>query len=387
MPTGLISSYDLTVGVVVNMDEAIYLLSPDDTPLLTGMGSDGLSVISSRGLDERTFAWMDDSMLTPRSTLGAAVVTADTEVVLASAADRLKFSTNDVFRIAKAGAITSEVIRVTGYSATTSTTILVTRTFAGAAATTYATSSIVIGLGTALAEGSDPEAARSSDRSELTNNTQIFGPTSVHMSATEQVVRKYGVASEWTHQLMYRTKENAISREQAYIGGQRFDSTTLEVRTTGGLNYYITSVDTASTQLLVANIQTNQQTSYNRGGNASNMRIMANPVAFADMNDVGNTSIVRVTIEDGRRGRIRTAYIETEFGSVTAVRNRWMSPNEAVYFQRDNVVRRILRPFTFEMLAKTGDADKGQVVCEEGLEVKGGSQMFRYVGLAYSGSN
>ena len=39
------TSYDLTVGIIVDMDEAIYLLSPEDSPLLTGFNSDGLAVL------------------------------------------------------------------------------------------------------------------------------------------------------------------------------------------------------------------------------------------------------------------------------------------------------------------------------------------------------
>ena len=39
------------------------------------------------------------------------------------------------------------------------------------------------------------------------------------------------------------------------------------------------------------------------------------------------------------------------------------------------------------MLAKTGDADKGQIVCEEGLEVIGEEHMGRFEALSYSGSN
>lgn len=382
MPTGVATSYDLTVGVIVDMDEAIYMLSPDDTPLLTGLGSDGLSVISSRPTTEVVFSWMDDSLLTPRSTV-AAVTTGDTVITVASGT-RTKFSTGDMLVLGKTAAANGETIRVSGYGTTTDT-LLVTRAYTGSA-TTYASDSIVIGVGTALAEGSDPEAARTNDRVESSNVTQIFGPTSVHLSATEQVVRKYGVSNEMAHQLMARTKENAISREQAYLYGKKFNSTTAKIRTTGGLaNFITTNVNSTATELTVANIQTFQQTQYNAGGTPD--RLMANPVSLAGLNDIGNTSIVRDTIDDPRRGRVRVATVFTEFGALAIVRNRWMFSFDAFLFARENVVRRVLRPFTFERLAKTGDADKGQVVCEEGLEVKGEEQMGRFSALSYAGAN
>ena len=40
--SGLVTNYDLVVGVKVDMNESIWMLSPEDTPLLTGLGADGL---------------------------------------------------------------------------------------------------------------------------------------------------------------------------------------------------------------------------------------------------------------------------------------------------------------------------------------------------------
>jgi hypothetical protein len=381
MPTGRATSYDLTVGVVVNMDEAIYMLSPQDTPLLTGLGSDGMTIIGSNGLDERQFEWMDDTILTPRTTLNGAINTGDTIFTLATG-DRTKFSTGDIITVSKAAA--TEQIRVASYGVTAET-LIVTRAWAGTA-TNYASGALVIGLGTALAEGSDPEAARTVDRVQNSNVTQIFGPTKVDLSRTEQQVRKYGVGSEWTHQLMGRMAENAIAREQAFLYGARVDSTSLKVRTTGGLRFFITTnVDATSTMVTVATIQARQQVGYNQGGFAD--VVMGNPVTMADLNDVANTSIVRETLDDPKRGRTRVAFVDTEFGSVLLARNRWMAPTDAFGISRENVVRRIIQPLIFERLAKTGDSDQGQIVCEEGLEVKGEEHLFRFNNLSYTGSN
>jgi len=364
------------------MDEAIYMLSPRDTPMLTGLGSDGLALIGSRSVTERQFDWMDDTILVPRSTLNGAVTTGDVAITVATG-DRTKFSTGDLLIVQKAGA-TPEQIRVTGYSSGTDV-LNVSRAWAGTA-TNYASGAIVVGIGTALQEGSDPEAARTVDRVQNTNVTQIFGPTKVDMSRTEQQVAKYGVASEWAHQLMGRMAENAISREQAFLYGARVDSTSAKIRSTGGLEFFLTSnVDASATSLTITNLVTRQQSGYNAGGFAD--VVMANPVAFTDLNAITDTSIVRETIDDPMRGRVRVAYVDTEFGSVLTVRNRWVLPTDAFGFNREQVVRRVMQPLIFERLAKTGDSDQGQIVCEEGLEVKGEEHMFRYSNLAYTGAN
>lgn len=383
MPTGMVTAYDLNVGVKVSIDEAIYTLSPLDSPMLTGMDSDGLSVIASQPVDQIKFQWQDESILTPRSSLAASLTTGAVSLTLASADERLKFSTGDVIRVvASANPAANEIIRVTGYSVTTATDLVVTRGYDGTSAVAYDTSDVVIGLGTALPEGSDPEAARTSDRVMDYNFTQIYGPTLVHMSATEQLISKYGVPNEMARQLFNRTKENAIAREQSMIYGRRSNSTTTEIRTSGGLDYFIqTNVDTTSTELTVASLAALQQEAYDQGGVWD--RIMANPKSLVDLNLTDDTQRVQQTYDDNRRGRTPVMVVDTEFGRLMVVRNRWVHPGHAFGFSRERVIRRVMRPLTFEKLAKTGDSDKGQIVCEEGLAVKGEEHMGKFVALAY----
>lgn len=371
VPSGLTSAYDLTVGVIVNMDPAIYLLDPIDTPLLTGFGADGLPVLGSDTVDQIEFAWQDDTILTPRTTLNGAITTGDTVITVATG-DRTKFSTGDVIRVIKAAA--TETMRITGYGVTAHT-LLVTRALTGTA-TNYSSGADLLGLGTALAEGSDPEDARVVDRVKNTNVTQIFGPTAVNMSRTTQKVPRYGVVNEFTHQTMKRIQENAIAREQAFLYGVAYNSTTTEIRTTGGVESFITTnVDSTSTQLTVLKIQTNQQLVYNRGGVPD--QLWANPASLIDLNDIANTGIVRTDLVDTIRGRKPVTVVWTEFGPVTVVRNRWCHKLHAFAVRRENVRRRVLDSLQMERLAKTGDSDKVQIVCEEGLEVKGEEHMFK----------
>jgi hypothetical protein len=367
---------------MVNMDEAIYMLSPQDTPLLTGLGADGMVILPVDPVDEVDFSWLDDQILTPRSSLNGAVTTGDVFLTVATG-DRTKFSTGDIIYIQKAGSAV-EQIRVTGYSSG-GDVLNISRAWAGTA-TNYASGAIVAGLGTALAEGSDPEAARTVDRVQNTNVTQIFGPTKVDLSRTEQQVRKFGVGSEWAHQLMGRVKENGIGREQAFLYGARVNSTSSKIRTTGGLEFYITSnVDNTSTSLTVTTLLPRQQAGYNAGGFVD--VVIANPVAFTDLNEVTSTAIVRDTIDDPKRGRTAVQWVTTEFGDVLMVRDRWCLPTDAFGFNRAQVIRRVLQPLVYERLAKTGDSDQAQIVCEEGLEVKGQQHMFRFGNLGYTGSN
>lgn len=380
--TGVTTAYDLTTGVKVNMDDVIYTVDPIDSPLLGGVGSDGLSILSMFPVDEIVFSWMEESLLTPRAAAGGTSTTGDAFITL-NAGDRERFSTGDVIRVVKsAGGTQNEIVRVTAY-ATTANTLDVTRGFnSTTAATITQTNDIFIGIGTALAEGGNPQASRQKDRDSFSNNTQIFGPTQVSMSGTEQVVSKYGVANEFSRQVFNRTVEQVISREQAYLYGRKFNSTTLKVRTTGGLDEFITTnVDSTSTQLTVLKIQTQQQAAYNAGGLPD--RLIVSPLSLADLNDIANTSVIRQVIVDSVRGRVPVDTVWTEFGPLSIVRDRWCAKQHAFGIKRDGVVRRVLRPYQMERLAKTGDADNVQLLIEEGLEVKGQAHMFKMSALAY----
>jgi hypothetical protein len=375
----MLTTSDLTVGLKIDIDEAIYMLSALDSPLINGLDADGAVILGSTPVSEIEYSWLDEELLTPRAQLDGAVTTGDTFITLDSNDDRLRFSTGDILMVEKAGSV--EKIRVTGY-ATTAATLDVTRAFAGTTATNYADNAVVVGLGTALAEGSDPEDARARDRDSDSNFTQIFGPTAIHLSGTEQVVAKYGVPNEFAKQVFNRGKENVISRERAYLYGTKFNSTTTKIRTTGGFDHYITTNnDATSTELTVTAIESMQSLGYDQGGIGD--LLTANPKSLGDLNALDDSNRVRVDIADPRRGRRRVMVVHTEFGDVTIVRNRYCRKSDAFLWTRDQVVRRPLRPMTLEKLAKTGDSDKVQILCEEGLQVKGQEHMGKFTALAY----
>lgn len=378
MPTGILTTSDLTVGTKIDMDDVIYVVSPLDSPLINGLDADGAVILGTEPTEQIEYFNMDEELLVPRATANGALLAGDTFIQFADDTERLKFSTGDV--VMAAGS--DERIRITGYHATAGR-VTVTRGFAGTTAAAVADGTLIKGLGTALAEGSDPEDARARDRATDSNYTQIFGPTAVHLSATEQVVAKYGVANEFQHQVFNRTRENVIMREQAFLYGVKYNDPASKIRTTGGLmSSIVTNVDNTSTQLTVLTIQAQMQAGYDQGGIGD--ILAANPRALVDLNGLMDSDRVRTDVMDSRRGRQRVMSVITEYGDVTVVRNRYLDPSDAALWTREQVKRRVLRGFTMERLAKTGDSDKVQLVCEEGLQVKGEEHCAKFTALAYT---
>lgn len=370
--SGTVTSYALTTGAKINMDELIYMLSPMDLPTTLGVDAQGSMVLRSAPVDQIQFYWMDEEILTPRVALAASATTGTTGLTVATG-EALRFATGDIARIIKSTGL-NEVVKITGVS---NATVTVTRGYQSTTATDLVTGDMVIGIGTALAEGSDPADFRSRDRDSRSNYTEIFGPYKIAMSRTEQLVSKYGVNSEWAKQTFNRMRELHIHREQAFIYGHSFNDTSNKMRGTGGLvNYLTTNVDSTSTELTIAAISAQQQTCFNAGDVP--LVLMCNPASLADLNDLENTSRVRTVETDSRRGRQRVEVIDTEFGTTTIIRNRWVHPHNAFLLKPEGCIRRVMSPVMYEALAKTGDADNAMIVGEEGFEIKGQQHMARF---------
>lgn len=366
MPQGKATTYDLTTGVIVDIENMIHGLDPFDVPLLGSYSADGRTAIAKGTCFEKKVEWLDETLLTPRSTLAANILVGATSATV-PAADANKFGVGDVIRL------NGEYIRVTAVSGD-GITLTITRGFNSSTAAGHTAGDALVGVGLALAEGSDPETARSVDRSARYNMTQIFGPHAVQVSATEDVVKKYGLpggSGEFAYQAGQRMKEIGVSIEQAILYGTRSEDTSAKTRTMGGLDYFITTnVNSATTTLTEATLLDQLQAIFTAGGSpdrivtgAKQKRVISTfgtPLAGANVN---------LSRTDRGRGVVVDTYM-SDFGACTVFLDRWCRTSDLFIFNRDQVSLETLRPIQFEMLAKTGDSMKGQIVCEKSLRLR-----------------
>lgn len=365
------SSYNLTVEQKVNIDELIYVLSPMDLPLFTGVGADGLPIIPRQPVDNRTFYWLEEDIALPRATLNEALDNSETGVTV-NTGDAIKFSAGDILRIE------DEIMYVSAINTGTDE-LTVTRGARGTSAVTHVTGLEVIGLGTSLAEG-EIGVANFKGRDKYSNYTQIW-TRSLEVTRTEQKIPKYGVPNELNRQILNVMQHMGVSKEQAALYGIKYNDDATEIRTTGGLdNFITTNEDTTSEWLTVDGLEVQQQAAYDAGGMWDTL--MGKPGAFGALNNLqGAERIQTVTIDDARRGRRRATVVITEFGEVTLVRNRWVRNNEAFGYNRESFIYRDFQPMILQRLAKTKDTDSYMIVCEGGFEVKGEDHMAKFTAL------
>ncbi len=376
MPTGKVTTYDLTTGVIVDMEEMIHLISPTDAPIQQGTSASGLSLITMGTCFEKKVEWLDEELLLPRSTADASATTGEGVLTVASG-HQLRFSTGDVLLLSS-----GERVRVTGYG-TTADTLLVTRGFASSTAATIATSAIITNYGQALAEGSDPENARAIDRNARYNLTEIFGPTAVQVSGTENVVRKYGLSgtTEFDHQAANRIKEQFIAVDQALLYGSRFEDTNNKWRTMGGAIYYIaTNVDSTTTAITESLFLDQIQAMYDAGGAGADIIAQVGSKQKRTISAWATAITIQVMRGDSGRGQ-KVDTFTCDFGDVTIVLNRNVRKADLFLYTRDQFELDVLRPMQFEMLAKTGDSMKGQVLREVTAKFRVESHAARFSAL------
>jgi len=371
MPLGVISTYDLTVGVIVDIDPVIKMLSPSEVPLQSGVGSDGRTVLAMNTCFEKKVEWQDDTLLTPQSTLAeAGFDNIETDVTVA-AGEQLRFAVGDIIQIE------AEQMRVTAYGGVDILTV--TRGYGGTTAAAHAQGTLISNLGAALPEGSDVGQTRSQDRTNRFNLTQIFGPTGVSVTGTEQAVRKYGIATtEFDYQSMLRMKEEVIKLEQALLYGTRFEDLVNEWRSLGGMFFYVTTnVDAVAAAITDTRLLDRMEQSWNLGGSPD--KLLAGSKQKRAISAIDSTDI-RLGRMDVGRGQI-VEYFDSDFGRLDIILHRWMRPTDLLGFSREQATCRTLRPWQFKMLGDTGDSVKGMTVAEKTLQFEAERWAFKFTAL------
>lgn len=364
-------SYNLLVEQMVNIDPLIYIYTPMDLPLLTGVGADGLVILPSLPVDNREFSWLEEDIPTPRGIVNEALDDNETAVTMTTG-QAVRFAVGDVIRI------DDEYMSITAID--TSTEVLtVVRGALSSTAATHLDQAEVVGVGTVLAEG-EIGTANFQGRDKATNYTQIYS-RKIEVTGTEQIIPKYGVPNELNKQVMNVTHGLLVSIEQSAVYGKKFDDSATQTRSTGGLMAFITSHNnTADDWLTVLNVDEVQQDVYDDGGMFD--VLMSRPRNFGALsNIVGAERIQTVPIDDIRRGRRRAQVVMTDHGDVTLVRNRYMRGADAVGYTREAFVKRVMRPLHLTRLAKTKDTDSFMILTELGFEVKGQRHMAKWTSL------
>jgi hypothetical protein len=225
-------------------------------------------------------------------------------------------------------------------------------------------------IGQYRAEGSDPEDARSVDRTQPYNYTQ-WGQEAIEVTRTQQKRAMYGLTDPYGHEVNKKFRELGIRFEKSLINGYRTFSSDSKSRFMGGLFFFVTTNSESNTKANVkATIATLLKDSYEVGGSAHTLMVSpAVKIAISENTDASS----RRTVRDDTTGGYVVERMLTDVGEVDIVMNRHFPQTKGILLPT-GLKRRVFDGYFHEMLAKTGDREKGQIVGEFSLEVKNESE-------------
>lgn len=337
----------------------ISLLDPSDAPFVEAIGGLDGAASKFRFTNQGTLVeWIEDTLapLTGALSIGtAATVSTATALTVADA------------NMVQPGHILLQGSELMWVSANDSGAITVTRGLGSTTATTLATNNTFAIVGMARLEGDDSDPIGYTDLTTNSNYTQIFHKE-VKQTGTAPYQDRWGMGDQMQYESAKSIPEMMRLIERTLQYGKRSAGSTTTPRMMGGYQEFIKTNLASGTNISVASlapavIEDAVELIYNAGGSGDFLAIV-NPATYQKIkNAYDSSSFVRYPPEQTQFGTLVDRII-TPFGNVSFVIDRWQLSNLVPIMKLDNVGMLTLRPWQVEDLAKTGDAEKKQLIGE-----------------------
>jgi hypothetical protein len=366
---GQVTSYSNTVPQKRTLTDRIILASPYDVTTILRLGTDNGSKFGLINWPNRTYEWLQDSYPARSDALASTNITNSTTTTTITVTTGAKFQVGDIIQVDEelmyVASIASNVLTVVrGHAVGTSSQ-----------ATHESTATAYIRF-TARLEGADSSGSASEEVVSVTNCTQIFHKE-ILMSRNAQDIPQYGIADPWGYKQDKAMDILMEELDRVPFYGRRAAGTVTASRSTGGFREFITTnvTDLNSVALTRANIDTQLDNCFAQGGRPN--------VFFLG-------SYAKRKVGSFYEGFVRTERSE-QVGGILIDRLQHPVQNYEIELLVDrNCASTDLwgiddryagyveyLGFMFEPLAKTGDADKGQVIGEYGMVVAREKSHFR----------
>jgi hypothetical protein len=338
----------------------ISLLDPSDAPFVEAIGGLDGAASKFRFTNQGTLVeWIEDT-LAPLAGTFALTATADS----VTTATELKVADGNMVQPGHILLSDTELLWV---SANTSGVLTVTRSLGDSTMVTLATNATFSIVGMARVEGDDSDPIGYTDLTTNSNYTQIFHKE-IKQTGTAPYQDRYGMTDQMQYESAKSIPEMMRLIERTLQYGKRSAGSTTTPRMMGGYQEFITTNKATGASISVSSAAVGQiedavELAYNAGGSGDYMAIV-NPAVYQKIkNAYDSSAFVRYAPEQNRFGTLVDTIV-TPFGNVSFVIDRWQLSNLIPILKLDNVGMLTLRPWQVEDLAKTGDAEKKQLIGE-----------------------
>jgi len=338
----------------------IALLDPSDAPFIEAIGGLDGAASKFRFTNQGTLVeWIEDT-LAPLTGVFALTATANSSTNVTS----LKVADGNMVQPGHILLTGTELLWV---SANSNGVLTVTRSLGNSTMVTLATDASFSIVGMARLEGADSDPIGYTDLSTNSNYTQIFHKE-IKQTGTAPYQDRWGMTDQMQYESAKSIPEMMRLIERTLQYGKRSAGSTTTPRMMGGYQEFITTNKASGANMSVSSlipgiIEDAVELIYNAGG-AGDFLAIVNPATYQKIkNAYDSSSYVRYAPEQNRFGTL-VDRIVTPFGDVSFVIDRWQLSNLIPILKLDNVGMLTLRPWQVEDLAKTGDAEKKQLVGE-----------------------
>ena len=338
----------------------IALLDPSDAPFIEAIGGLDGAASKFRFTNQGTLVeWIEDT-LAPLTGVFALTATANSATNVTS----LKVADGNMVQ---PGHILLSGTELLWVSANSNGVLTVTRSLGSSTMVTLATDASFSIVGMARLEGADSDPIGYTDLSTNSNYTQIFHKE-IKQTGTAPYQDRWGMTDQMQYESAKSIPEMMRLIERTLQYGKRAAGSTTTPRMMGGYQEFITTNKASGANMSVSSlipgiIEDAVELIYNAGG-AGDFLAIVNPATYQKIkNAYDSSSYVRYAPEQKRFGTL-VDRIVTPFGDVSFVIDRWQLSNLIPILKLDNVGMLTLRPWQVEDLAKTGDAEKKQLVGE-----------------------
>lgn len=353
--------------IAEDVADLVGIVSPYETPLLDALG-DPLG-----GATSTHHEWLEDALLPNKDLVDDASIADPDGETSFDVANGSRFRVGDQIQVEGL----AELMLVTAIS---TDTLTVVRGYAGTTAEDLVDGQVINILGNAALEGADKPAARFTNRTRMSNYTQIFS-SAVEVSGTDMAASQLGLSDEMDYQKQERLREMIRDLENTVVNGGQVAS---DPQGSGTVRRTMNGV----IQHLSTNVFGVGDSGFPSGNDLDENKInyvlrdiWANSNGNVDLIVVGGFQKRKINaMLSGVRGytssdtvyRDLLSVYESDFGVCKVIVTRWL-PQDAVILldsSRVNVLPLAGRSFHFKPLASAGDYECGELIGEYTLELK-----------------
>lgn len=351
-----INSYSDTTPQKRGVSDYVSIISPKDTPLIAYFG------IQTDPGDFNVVGWpntavelLHDQLKAQSDTLNGSITSTVTTVTFT---DADAFSEGDVV------VIDSEYLALTARSASGEIWTVV-RSVGGTTNASHADAAVVTLVTNARIEGADTYDSPVQDITSTTNYTQILH-AGLKVTRTQAKMAQYGIDDYYEFQRMKKMSEKLIDLEKALIRGKRASGSGTVARMMGGLDYWLSSAGGNSVSvggaITQAKFDAAMEAAYQDGGKPR-LAVVSPDNMLVIRNLYDSSTIHRVATDETTIG-MNITRINGPFGECDLLMSRWMPNSWVPLIDPDHFRILAFDDFRHEVLAKSGDYKRGEIVGE-----------------------